>query len=140
MAGIKERFASALLADSGVSSFIGNRLDRQLPQNPVFPCCSYARISDVPLYSQEHDSAQGTTRWARFQVDVWSKSDIEADQVADAIEAALQTFNLWLQPSSPFVLTSAPNTVLMRRDGIEPNTQPPIFREILDIKVWYSVQ
>jgi hypothetical protein len=140
VAGVKERFREAIIADGGVFALIGNRMYRQIAQNPVYPCCSYARISDVPLYSQEKDALQGTTRWARFQVDVWSMDDIEADVVATAIEAALQGFNLWTAPASPVVVNTAPNTVLSRRDGIEPNTQPPIYRETLDIKVWYSVQ
>lgn len=144
MATLDERLRAAFLADAGVSALIGNRLyDRQIAQNqPQYPCAAYQRISTIPLYSQEHDSAQGTTGWARYQITIWADTPsggIIAQNVAQAFADALQTFNLWNLPASPVILQSAPNYLLNQRAGIEPNTKQPLFKEFLDIKVWYQI-
>lgn len=145
MATLDERLRAAFLADAGVSALIGNRLyDRQIAQNPPqYPCAAYQRISTIPLYSQEHDSDQASVGWARYQITVWAdgpNGGIIAANVAKAFSDALQGFNLWNQPASPVVVQSAPNYILNRRAGIEPNTKQPLFKEFIDIKCWYSEQ
>ncbi len=139
MASLETRFRAAILGNAGVSALIGDRMDdRQLAQNPIYPCVRYQRISTIFLYSQERGSEQGGVGWARFQVDCLAIIGDDADAIATAISQALQTFNLWSPPASPVVVNTAPNSVLNRRAAIEPNTQPPVFKTILDIKVWFA--
>jgi hypothetical protein len=143
VATLEERFRAGILT-TAVAAFVGNRCyDRQAPPNPTYPLVRYQRVSTIRLYSQENDAALGGVGWARFQVDCISDTPnggIVADQLAVAITASLQTFNLWNQPASPVVVQSAPNTVLNQRSGIEPQTQQPLFKVMLDIKVWFSEQ
>ncbi len=142
MASLESRLHSAFVGDAGVSALIGTRLyDRQLPPTPTYPCAAYQRISTIPLYSQERGSEQGGVGWARFQISMWASGQNggnDSDAIATAFANALQGFNLWSPPASPVVVNTAPNYVLNRRAGIEPNTNPPVFKVFLDIKVWYQ--
>lgn len=144
MATLETRFRAAIIGNAGVAALIVDRMfDRQLPQNPIFPCIRFQRISTIPLYSQENDSDQASVGWTRFQVDAIADGPDGgnvATAIALAVSKALQTFNLWSLPASPVVVNAAPNTVLNRRTGIEPSTKQPLFKEIVDVRCWYSEQ
>lgn len=138
---LEQQLHDALLADSGVTAIIGDRLYLvQLPQNPVYPAATYQRITTIPVYVHTLGGGQGQIGYARFQITGWhsgASSGKQSDDFARAVLAALQTFNAFALPSSPLVLTQAPNFLLSRRMQVEPGTQPPIFKAILDVKLWY---
>lgn len=142
MASVEQRFRDGILADPVVASLIGIRLyDRQLPQNPVYPCGVYQRISTVPIYSQQLGGSNAQMGWIRFQVDVFASgpgSGLAASNLAVAITNALQGFNLSGQPESPTVLRQAPNYLVMRKSGVKPDLQPPLFTERLDVRSFYQ--
>ena len=59
---------------------------------------------------------------------------------AAAILAAIQKFNFWALPTSPQVITQSPNYVVGRRMSIEPQTDPPLFMAVIDVKIFYRDQ
>lgn len=143
------------MADPGLSALIGDRLYLlQLPQNPqgppdLYPCGIYARISTQPLYVHTRGrnpltGGQATIGRARFSFTFWSddgaNGSIIVENIALALMAAMEGVNLVDQPSSPFVINGAPNFLITRRPGIEPQTQPPLQKTMLDFMCWYSDQ
>lgn len=89
----------------------------------------------------------GNPRWGdcgyvRFQVDVMSADpdDGQKDAIAaaDAIRAALKTFDLSLETGKTF--EAAPNEVVNERAGDLPDTYPPVFSQMLDIKCFFRDQ
>jgi hypothetical protein len=139
-----------LLADAGLAGLIGDRLYLvQLPQNPIYPCGVYQRVSTQPLYVQTRGrtpltGGQATIGWARFSFKFWSNDGQQGgsivESIANALMAAMETVNLIALPQSPVVINNAPNFLLTRRMGVEPQTQPPLYFEMLDFKLWYSDQ
>lgn len=115
----------------------------QLPQRPVYPCVRYQRISTVPLTTMD----QSVTQWqqagrARFQIDVYASGasgGAQTDTVVRAIATALKSFNGW-SISGDTGYPNAPNLLVNRSMGIEPNTQPPLFKDRSDWMVWYREQ
>lgn len=138
---LEQQIYNGLLADTGVTAFIGTRLFLiQLPQNPTYPCASYQRISTNPLYTQEN-ADQGTVGWARFQISGFfegAQSGLQCEEFAKAVTAALQTFNAGQPPASPPVLGTPPNYVMGRSMRVQPQTQPPIYMCVIDAKLWYN--
>jgi hypothetical protein len=142
---LEQIFQNAMVSNPGVNAIIGNRLYLvQLPQNPVYPAAVYQRISTVPIYSHSPDTGQqGTVGWARFQVTAWATgatSGATMEAFAAAVLSALQTFNAWALPTSPQVITQSPNYIVGRRMSIEPQTDPPLFMAVIDIKICYRDQ
>jgi Protein of unknown function (DUF3168) len=139
-----------LLADPGLSALIGDRLYLvQLPQNPVYPCGIYQRVSTIPMYVQTRGRSpllggQATVGWARFSFSFWSNDGAQGgaivESIALALMAAMENVNLCALPQSPAVVTQAPNFLITRRMGIEPQTEPPLFKVLLDFKCWYQDQ
>ena len=138
---VEEKIRAGLLAQSGISDVIGNRLYlSQLPQNPTYPCARYKRFFTGLLYTQEN-TLQGTAGYVRFQFTAYfqgASSGLDAINFAKAVIAALQTFTCAFPPGSPPVLGTPPNTVLNWVAGEQPQTQPPIFTAIVDFKVWFN--
>ena len=142
---LEQIIQNALVADPGVSAVIGSRLYLlQLPQNPTYPAAVFQRVSTVPIYSHSPDvGQQGSVGVARFSFTAWATgahSGATMEACAAAILAALQTFNAWALPTSPQVITQAPNYVVGRRMGIEPQTDPPLFMSVIDVKIFYRDQ
>ncbi len=137
------QFREALLADAAVQSLIGQRLyQQQMPQRAEpFPLAFYEVISTNRLYAHGLGGSQGTFGWCRVQVTcVGAGADggLDAGNVAAAIIAATQTFNLSAVPQSPAVLTQAPNFVINQRMGILEQTRQPLFTQVLDLKVYFT--
>lgn len=139
-----------LLSDAGLSALIGDRLYLvQLPQNPIYPCGIYQRVSTTPLYIQTRGrnpltGGQATIGQVRFSFTFWSNDGAQGgaivESIALALMAAMENVNLIALPTSPATITNAPNRLITRRMGIEPNTQPPLFKALLDFLCWYSDQ
>lgn len=142
MTSVEEAIRAHLVADSGVAAIVGDRVYLvQLPQNPTYPAIRYQRISTIPLYTHQLGGSQGTVGWCRFQFDGFCQgpsSGKQSDELARAILTALGKFNAYQFGQSPLV--QAPNFLITRSMGIEPGTQPPVFKARLDVKVWYRDQ
>lgn len=139
-----------LLADAGLSALIGSRLYLvQLPQNPVYPCGVYQRVSTQPLYVHTRgrvplNGGQASIGRARFSFSFWSDNGATGgaivESIALALMAAMENVNLIALPTSPATINDAPNFLITRRMSIEPQTQPPLFKAMLDFMCWYSDQ
>ena len=138
---VEQQLYAGLLAQSSITDVIGNRLYLvQLPQNPTYPCAAYQRIATVPLYTQEN-ALQGTAGYVRFQITGFFQgptSGADSESFAQAVTAALETFNCGFPAGSPPVLGTPPNYVLGRRMVVQPQTSPPIFMCVIDCKLWFN--
>jgi hypothetical protein len=133
-------FIAALNADPVYSALVtGKTWLVQLPQNPNFPAATIQRVSTVPLYVQANvgDSQQAGVGRARLQYTCWVKNDATAGQISDAIAQAVlsvtRSFSAFGSPP-----TGSPTFMLNRQMSIEPQTQPPLFKQIIDLLFWYS--
>ncbi len=116
----------------------------QLPQNILngtpFKALTYQRISTQRIYAHSGGADVG---WCRFQFTAWAQTQSSGEDVLDiayALFNALKTFNAAVLPSSPLVHNAHPNFVINQFMGIEPNTQPPIYKCILDVRIAFQDQ
>lgn len=137
---LEQQFIAALNADPTYTGLVtGGTWLFQLPQNPQFPCATIERVSTVPLYVQSAtgNPQQAAVGRARLQFSCWvknaSSAGIVSDQIAQAVLAVTRSFSAFGSPP-----TGSPTFLLNRRMGIEPQTQPPLFKQILDILFWYQ--
>lgn len=139
---LEQTLRAALIADPGVNPLLGSNIFLvQIPENPTYPVCAIERVSTVPLYVQQLDSTQASGGWVRFQITVWASSATsghDVDTIALAILSALRGFNLWQPTGDP--LRNAPNYMLNRRMGVEPQTSPPLYKAIMDVRFFYRDQ
>ena len=115
----------------------------QLIQNPVYPAGRFQRITTHPYYVHSPASPQGSTGWCRFQVDFWTNganAAFQREQLCRALLGALALFNAWALPGSPVITGSAPSFLLNRIHTVEPQVHPPLYKAILDVKVFYQDQ
>ncbi len=142
---LEEIIRTALLADAPLFAAIGGNLFlMQLPQNLLtgspFKALTYQRISTLREYAH---SGPANVGWCRFQFTAWANTSAAGKDCLDigyALFNALKTFNAAALPASPPVLNQAPNFVLNQYMGIEPKTQPPIYKCILDVRIWFQDQ
>lgn len=141
MPTLETQFRTALLNDATYEALVtGGTWLEQLPQNVAYPNGRIQRITTVPLYV--HATGAGTPQasfgTARLQFDARSDDPQNAGKITDAIAQAvlnvLRTFN------ATGVGSNAPSFLRNRRAYVEPDTEPPIFVQILDIAVWYADQ
>lgn len=139
---VEASLRAAMIADAGVAGKIAARLYLgQIPQNPTYPCAAYQRISTQRLYAHMLGGQQGAFGWSRFQFTSFGAGPTggaDAEATSAALRAALQTFNLAAVAASPQVLLQAPNFVLNELMHIEAQPEQPIFKFILDVKVWFN--
>jgi len=142
---LEQILRTSLLADSTLNTAIGGNLFLvQLPQNLLtgspFKALTFQRVSTQRQYSHSSPADVG---WCRFQFTAWANTAAAGADclgIGYALFNALKTFNAAALPASPPVLTQAPNFVLNQYMGIEPNTQPPIYKCILDVRIWFRDQ
>ena len=118
----------------------------QLPQNVLGTlqndtcAMTYQRIATTRLYAHDGPADVGS---ARFQFTAWAGGKNGAQRVlacAQALIDGLKTFNASQLPASPDTLLAAPNFVLDQRLEVEPQTRPPVFRCLIDARIWFRDQ
>lgn len=141
---VEQLVYASLSGNAGFNALIGNRFyELQLPQNPAYPCVAYQRISTVRQSTLDQGSGTVGVGWCRFQFTIWCRGPSageQADTVARAIQAAMRTFSAYQLPSSPYVLLSAPNIQLSDRAMVEPKTNPPLFKRMVDWQIFFQDQ
>jgi hypothetical protein len=133
-------FKAALDNDPVYSALVtGKTWLFQLPQNPIYPAAAIERVSTVPLYvhTTPGDRQQAAVGRARLQYTCSVRNDASAGQISDAIALAVldvtRSFSAYGSPP-----TGSPTRLLNRKMWIMPQTQPPLFMQVLDIEFWYS--
>ena len=142
---LEEFVRTALLADATLNAAIGGNLFlMQLPQNLLngtpFKALTFQRVSTQREYAHSGPADVG---WCRFQFTAWANTAHAAEDslnIGYALFNALKTFNAAALPASPPVLHQYPNFVINQFMGIEPNTKPPIYKCILDVRIWFRDQ
>lgn len=128
---------TALLANAGLTALIGQRLYMvQLPQNPTYPAGVMQRISTVPFTTLTQGSTFQSMGWCRFSFTFWANGangGSTTDQIAQALQAAMLTFNASLAGS-----TAAPNRLLTRSLTVEPNADGPLAKARIDYSILYQ--
>lgn len=118
--------------------------DRQLTPGYITQgtCVRVLRVSTVRMFT--HPTRVATQlvdqQQPRFQIDVLDIDPERARSAAAAIENWLTTvadFSSGAQFASPVTSpTRHPNFVLNQRAGMEPQTQPPVYVETLDVRIF----
>lgn len=135
---VEQQFRQAMLNNGAVAAALpGGLYEVQLPQNvATYPAGSFQRVSTQRNWVQAQGGQYSDMGWTRFQIDLWSNTETADDDVdiaALAIIQALRTFNAYSGGSA-----GGSNRVLNQRMQVEPQTQPPMFRCILDVQIWFS--
>ena len=142
---LEEIIRTSLLADAPLNAAIGGNLFlMQLPQNLLngspFKALTYQRISTQREYSHSSPADVGV---CRFQFTAWANTAAAGEDclnIGYALFNALKTFNAAALPQSPPVLNQAPNFVINQFMAVEPSTKPPIYKCILDVRIWFRDQ
>lgn len=117
--------------------------DRQLQPGYIEEgaCVRVLRVATPRLFTKETEAQRSQNRMAnpRFQIDVLCKDAERARSAAAAICDWLATADFSSNDqfvSPPTTPTRHPNLILNQRAGMEPQTQPPVFVESLDIRIF----
>lgn len=137
---LEQQFIAALNADPTYSALVtGKTWLVQLPPNPSYPAAAIQRVSTVPLYVQAGPgyAPQAAVGRARLQFTCWVSNAQNAGVLSDAIAQAVlnvtRSFSAYGSPP-----TGSPTFMLNRRMELEPQTQPPLFKQVLDLLFWYQ--
>jgi hypothetical protein len=106
---------ATLMANSGVTALIGQRLYDEPPQNVTFP---YARFGGIEPLAFDTDTKEGAL--VSFTVEVYSRSAsgrVEAAQVAEAIKAALHRKETSVSVAGHALVELIFETFSVTRDG-----------------------
>lgn len=88
---IKYALIQKLKADSGVSSLVGNRISpRRLAAQSAYPAIVIHQISNYPVVSHSGDVK---AEYARIQLDIIGKKDIDVENVKSAVIACMHLFS-----------------------------------------------
>jgi hypothetical protein len=137
---VEQQFEQAMIADATLKSLFGGTVrlyNIQMPQNPTYPAAAFQRISTNRQYVHPQSQGAGKTApfgWIRLQLTIWgdplnASSQDQVQQIADAFRTAIHKFN----PSPD----AAGNGLFTERPGIEPGTQPPLFKWIQDWQIYF---
>lgn len=126
---IKTGLRSALLSNAAVAEIIDTRAYfKMLPQNPTYPALTLEQISGDPLNCVNEIPALS---WTRIRINAWGETYSEADELAIAVETALngQTFTLTGVTIGSIVADGM-------RDFYEPNVDAYYLTQ--DYKIFYK--
>ena len=148
---LEQIIRNGILANAGVAALLGTNLFLvQLPEDAFDPASNppggkppdaptaravYQRISTQRFYA--HASANDVG-WSVFRLTIWDYTGISTLNIAQAIVAALATFTAQLDDSPPS--PNAPNFVLNQRMDVEPQTSPPLFKTVMDVRFFFEDQ
>lgn len=132
-----ERLKAAAFADATLQTLLGSPLNRfrfynrQLAQGSVLPAVVFRQISGSDSYV---NGGRLPTSWSRYQLMIWAETQASAQAVDAALTDFVGNFNTSGLPN----LTSYPNYILLRREGIFAPTDPGKYLQSLDINFWQN--
>lgn len=138
---VEELLRTAMLADSNISTALGTRwYIEPLPQNTAFPAVTVVRVATVRQPMRNGNSSQtADVGWTRLQIDIWDNTDAASaqrvSQLAKNVIDVLKTFSAYGQGA---VTLAGSNRVLNQQLRPVPELQPPGYRAILDVKIWFA--
>lgn len=132
MSSIKEALYQHLISQAAVTVLAGSRVYPDiLPQEPALPAVTYIRRG-----VERSKTFCGTESLARssFQLDTWAKTYAEAEELAQAVRAALTDF-VGTMGGSPGVYVS---DVALENDFDLSDLEPGLFRVSMDFLVSHA--
>lgn len=105
--------------------------NRTLAQGSALPAVVFRQISGSDTYTF---AGRLATSWSRYQLMIWAENQASAQ----AVDAALTDFSVTFNTSGLPNLTSYPNYILLRREGVYAPTDPGKFLQSLDINFWQN--
>lgn len=132
-----DRLRAAAFADATLQGLLGAPLNhfrwynRQLVQGSVLPAVVVRQISGSDSYV---DAGRLPTSFSRYQLTIWAENQASATAVDVAITDWVGSFNSSGLPN----LSSYPNYILLRREGIFAPTDPGKYLQSLDINFWQN--
>jgi hypothetical protein len=137
MASLESKIEAAIFAFPALANLLAKRLDNnpavydtQLQQGSAFPAIVQQLIAGGQTYTL---NSRLSTSFNRVQFTIWALSPETARQIEQQLYAFLDGFN----PAGVRAdLTSAPNFVVLSRQGMYTATQPPVFWRINDANIF----
>ncbi len=132
---IREAIYSLLTTDPTIANLAGDRVHPGgLPQDPDYPCVSYvvAGRDDV-----RHLQGNGKTTEIRIRVSAWSRLEIEAARVAEAIRSRLVDYR-GLVGAVKILGCSLIDEVDLPEKPTS-GTDQHLYQVLLDLRVWHRI-
>ena len=136
MTPLTEKIRNAALAYPGLTALLGGTnpnlfrwYQTQLKPSSAFPAVVALTVSNPSDYAFTY---RMKTSFARVQLTVWALSPEDCASVEDQLEAFLDQMNLYGISG----LVQNANFIVNARDGLYPETQPPQYQRIIDVKVF----
>lgn len=137
MSSLESKIEQAIFAFAPLASLLAKRLDNnpavydtQLQQGSAFPAIVQQLISGGQQYTLEH---RLSTSFNRVQFTIWAPNPETARTIEQQLYAFLDGFNPAGVASR---LQAAPNFVVLTRQGMYTNTQPPQYWRINDALIF----
>lgn len=147
---VEEKLTILAPQDATLQSYFGNSpfrfFDRQEPQKLIQqgPCLLFEHVSDVLTYNHNVGLIPMTQPRIQFSVMVSFRYTNRATHVARAARDAVIA---WLNTQVSFAennnLASPattpphfPNFILNKRAGMEPQSDPPVYTEMFDVRIF----
>lgn len=137
MANLSDKIVAGIFAYAPLASLLATRLDgnpavyrNQLQQGSAFPALVFQLISGGQQYTLNSRLA---TSFSRVQFTIWANDPDTAETIESQLYAFLDGFNpAAVNPN----LQAAPNFVVLTRDGMYTETQPPQYWRISDAQIF----
>lgn len=137
MSTLEARIRAAAIADATLLSYLGDGnsppyfrwFDTQLPEGSAYPSLVVQLIGGSETYVS---TGRLPTGFSRMQFTIWDTDPEEGR----AIEAALLSFLDSLNLVGITGLPQYPNYVVLKRQGMEPQSEPPLFQRIVDAMIF----
>jgi len=127
-----EAIYSLLTTDPALAALVDDRIHPGgLPQGPLYPCVTFVRAGRDDV---RHYDGTGKISEVRIRVSAWSRRQLEADHVAEAVRSRLVDFK-GLVGSVPILDCALIDVV----DLPEPPTAGSgehLYQVLLDLRVW----
>lgn len=135
MASLKANIRTAAASFSGLSSLLGTSpfrwFDIRKPQNAGLPCVVVTIISGSPTYVVTGRLATG---WSRVSFTIWGSTPGSSN--ASIVETQLLSFLDQLNLIGIPGLVQYPSNVVMQRDAMYAQCDPPIYLRIVDCLIF----
>ena len=136
MASLKANLRTAASEYAGLTALLGTSPFRWIdgprkPQGLVIPAIVVTIVSGSPTYVV---TGRLHTGWSRVSFLIWG--DTQGSSVALAVEAQLLEFLDQANIIGISGLAQYPNNVVMQRDAIAPQLDPPVYQRIVDAMIF----
>jgi hypothetical protein len=137
MSSLESKIETAIFAYAPLASLLAKRLDgnpavydTQLQQGSAFPAIVMQLVSGGQQYTF---NSRLSTSFNRVQFTIWDTNPEHARQIEQQLYLFLDGFN----PAGVAAnLTSAPNFVVLTRQGMYAQTQPPQYWRTNDVQIF----